>query len=43
MPFFLSHALPAEIAVRDGDAWLARPRVDPDTWLMWQAGEPPSP
>jgi diaminopimelate decarboxylase len=41
MPFFLSHALPAEIAVRDGEAWLARPRVDPDTWLGWQVGEPP--
>jgi diaminopimelate decarboxylase len=40
MPFFLSHALPAEIAVRAGEAWLARPRVDPDTWLEWQAGEP---
>jgi diaminopimelate decarboxylase len=41
MPFFLSHALPAEVAVRAGEAWLARPRVDPDTWLEWQAGEPP--
>jgi diaminopimelate decarboxylase len=41
MPFFLSHALPAEIAVRAGEAWLARPRVDPDTWLEWQTGEPP--
>jgi diaminopimelate decarboxylase len=41
MPFFLSHALPAEIAVRDGEAWVARPRVDPDTWLEWQRGEPP--
>ena len=23
------------------DAWVARPRVDPDTWLGWQVGEPP--
>lgn len=42
MPFFLSHALPAEVAVRGGAAWLARPRVDPDTWLEWQTGEPPA-
>jgi len=42
MPFFLSHALPAEVAVRGGVAWLARPRVDPDTWLEWQTGEPPA-
>ena len=37
MPFFLSHPLPPEIVVRGGEAWLARPRVDPDTWLEWQA------
>ena len=37
MPFFLSHPLPPEIALRGGEAWLARPRVDPDTWLAWQA------
>jgi diaminopimelate decarboxylase len=36
MPFFLSHPLPPEIALRGGEAWLARPRVDPDTWLGWQ-------
>ena len=42
MPFFLSHALPAEVAVRGGEAWLARPRVEPDTWLEWQSGEPPA-
>ena len=42
MPFFLSHALPAEVAVRGGVAWLARPSVDPDTWLEWQTGEPPA-
>ena len=38
MPFFLSHPLPPEIAIRDGEAWLARPRIDPDTWLGWQVG-----
>ena len=42
MPFFLSHPLPPEIAIRDGEAWASRPRVDPDTWLGWQAGEPPA-
>ena len=41
MPFFLSHPLPPEIALRGGEAWVARPRVDPDTWLDWQVGEPP--
>jgi diaminopimelate decarboxylase len=41
MPFFLSHPLPPEIALRGGEAWVARPRVDPDTWLGWQTGEPP--
>ncbi len=40
MPFFLSHPLPPEIAIRDGEAWVARPRVAPDTWLGWQVGEP---
>lgn len=40
MPFFLSHPLPPEIAIRDGEAWVARRRVDPDTWLGWQVGEP---
>jgi diaminopimelate decarboxylase len=37
MPFFLSHPLPPEIALRGGEAWLARPRVEPDAWLEWQA------
>ena len=41
MPFFLSHPLPPEIALRGGEAWAARPRVDPGTWLEWQVGEPP--
>jgi hypothetical protein len=36
MPFFLSHPLPPEIAIRDGEASLSRPRIDPDTWLGWQ-------
>ncbi|MHB8958335.1 MAG: diaminopimelate decarboxylase family protein [Candidatus Limnocylindrales bacterium] len=40
MPLFLSHPLPPEVAVRGGEAWVARPRVDPDVWLGWQAGEP---
>ena len=41
MPFFLSHPLPPEVALRGGEAWVSRPRVDPDTWLGWQTGEPP--
>jgi diaminopimelate decarboxylase len=41
MPFFLSHPLPPEVALRGGEAWLARPRVEPDAWLGWQVGEPP--
>ncbi len=40
MPLFLSHPMPPEVAVRGGEAWAARPRIDPDTWLGWQAGEP---
>ncbi len=40
MPFFLSHPLAPEIALRGGEAWVARPRVDPDTWLTWQVEEP---
>jgi diaminopimelate decarboxylase len=40
MPLFLSHPMPPEIAVRGGEAWVARPRIDPDTWLGWQTGEP---
>jgi diaminopimelate decarboxylase len=42
MPFFLSHPLPPEIALRGGEAWVARPRMDPETWLEWQVGEPPA-
>ena len=40
MPLFLSHPMPPEIAVRGGEAWAARPRIDPDVWLGWQVGEP---
>ncbi len=41
MPFFLSHPLPPEIVLQGGEAWVARRRIDPDTWLEWQEGEPP--
>ena len=40
MPLFLSHPMPPEIAIRGGEAWVARPRIDPDTWLGWQVAEP---
>ncbi len=40
MPFFLSHPLPPEIALRGGAAWIARPRIEPETWLAWQGDEP---
>jgi diaminopimelate decarboxylase len=33
MPLFLSHAMPAEVVVRGGTAHLARPRLEPETWL----------
>lgn len=36
MPFFLSHPVPAEVAVRGGRAALLRPRLEPRTWLDWQ-------
>ena len=36
MPFFLSHPIPAEVAVRGGRAELLRPRLDPSAWLEWQ-------
>ena len=47
MPFFLSHPLPAgDRRSRGGEARLARPRIEPETWLGWQldsrsAGVPP--
>ncbi|HEV8489157.1 MAG TPA: alanine racemase [Candidatus Limnocylindrales bacterium] len=37
MPFFLSHPIPAEVAVRGGRAALLRPRLEPETWLDWQS------
>jgi len=37
MPFFLSHPIPAEVAVRGGRARLLRPRLEPATWLGWQS------
>jgi diaminopimelate decarboxylase len=33
MPLFLSHPIPAEVAVRDGRAEMIRPRLDPGEWL----------
>ena len=33
MPLFLSHPIPAEVAVRGGQAALIRPRVEPRRWL----------
>lgn len=37
MPFFLSHPIPAEVAVRGGRSALLRPRLEPETWLGWQS------
>ena len=36
MPLFLSHPIPAEVVARNGVAALARPRLDPETWLDQQ-------
>lgn len=36
MPLFLSHPIPAEVAVRGGRAELIRPRVEPSTWIDTQ-------
>lgn len=33
MPLFLSHPIPAEVAIRGGHAALIRPRQDPGEWL----------
>ena len=33
MPLFLSHPIPAEVAVAGGRAALIRPRLDPGEWL----------
>jgi diaminopimelate decarboxylase len=44
MPLFLSHPIPAEVALRGGRAALIRPRVEPGRWLdeqiapAWEAG-----
>ncbi len=44
MPLFLSHPIPAEVAVHRGQAALIRPRVDPRRWLdqqivpAWEVG-----
>lgn len=44
MPLFLSHPIPAEVALRGGRAALIRPRVEPRRWLdeqivpTWEAG-----
>lgn len=43
MPFFLSHPVPAEVAVRGGRSFLLRPRLDPGEWLAWQAPLPHEP
>jgi diaminopimelate decarboxylase len=46
MPLFLSHPVPAEVAIRGGRAALIRPRQDPGEWLDrqrlpdWQVDEP---
>lgn len=37
MPFFLSHPVPAEVAIRGGRAALLRPRLEPTAWLDWQS------
>ena len=36
MPFFLSHPIPAEVAIRAGRAEVIRPRQDPGEWLERQ-------
>ncbi len=33
MPYFLSHPIPAEVVVHDGEAALVRPRQEPSEWL----------
>jgi len=40
MPLFLSHPIPAEVALRGGRAALIRPRVDPGRWLDGQLAPP---
>jgi diaminopimelate decarboxylase len=41
MPHFLSHPMPPEIALFDGEAWVARPRVEPEAWLANQVATAP--
>jgi diaminopimelate decarboxylase len=36
MPLFLSHPVPAEVAIRDGRVALLRPRIEPGAWLATQ-------
>lgn len=36
MPFFLSHPLPAEVAILGGRAELIRRRIEPEVWLDFQ-------
>jgi diaminopimelate decarboxylase len=33
MPFFLSHPIPAEVAIKGGRPALIRPRIEPSEWL----------
>jgi diaminopimelate decarboxylase len=40
MPLFLSHPMPAEVVISGGEARLARPRIEPDTWLAWHVDSP---
>ena len=37
MLLFLSHPIPAEVALRDGRVAVLRPRVDPEAWLQAQS------
>jgi diaminopimelate decarboxylase len=36
MPLFLSHPMPAEVALSGGRTVLLRPRIEPETWLAQQ-------
>ena len=40
MPLFLSHPIPAEVAVRDGRAALIRPRQDPRSERLYRSLSP---
>jgi len=42
MPLFLSHPTPVEVAVRGGETFLLRARIDPGTWLDTQFVPPPT-